>query len=736
MQRKNFIGYRDRVLLHLLNFEKDVYENIHNGVVDGNYSDFLIHLTQEGIADSVGTKQSTIYKELQNLRLPTLDGEEPLIHVIEKVRIPGKERVCAIYYLTQYGHDLAAQKTTYLEKKNLEVFGLDGPGAQMVTISDLVNRITSEGIEANFSRALLRIAAITSKEGVIQWADVKTPPVDIIKEEQIKEEKPKKIKPSKPEIENPYFNRIAIKDPKYFFGRDEEVRYIMSLLRNTQSCSIVGSRRIGKSSLINYISNPELLQKHGLNSNDYIFVSVDLEGLGDLTQSEFFTMIIEEIRNGITSGELRKQLEELIIKENIRFLDLKNVCRDITDLNKSVVLLFDEFELITKNKNLDFNFFSGLRNLANAYNVAYITASHVPLLDLTFSKETLGSPFFNFFTQIDLSLMDEEAVDELITGPSQEYDVSFPENIIEFIKNTAGFHPFFIQMLTFHIFNWIKENGSISDSDLPEITKRFHDEALPHFRYFWNHLSGSEQGAIQKLSIGGPRGAHAVSQPVAHELTRKGLIINVDDGYRIFSNAFSEFITNLEGISLEEPGITLEHGAGAVGVIKPKSSKKISIDWGNNYYVDEDHPKVSVEFFNELTNRGISGLFITRTPPEKAEEQWKLSNSNIIWLCSRTGKNYLTPALEKISHTIFEFVKKNKHSVVFLDGVEYIINNNDFLKTLTLMDNIKEMVALHNAVLIIPMSSSIFSKKEMALLGKNSAEISQDVDLDFLKVDE
>ena len=51
MQKKNFIGFRDRVLLHLLRFSKEVYENIHGASVDGSYREFLQHLTQEGIAD-------------------------------------------------------------------------------------------------------------------------------------------------------------------------------------------------------------------------------------------------------------------------------------------------------------------------------------------------------------------------------------------------------------------------------------------------------------------------------------------------------------------------------------------------------------------------------------------------------------------------------------------------------------------------------------------------------------
>ena len=72
---------------------------------------------------------------------------------------------------------------------------------------------------------------------------------------------------------------------------------------------------------------------------------------------------------------------------------------------------------------------------------------------------------------------------------------------------------------------------------------------------------------------------------------------------------------------------------------------------------------------------------------------------------------------------------------MLLDGIEFIINNNDFLRTLNLMENLKEIVAIHNSVLVIPMSSTIFSAKEFALLGKNSVQILKNVKLDFSKVD-
>ncbi len=85
--------------------------------------------------------------------------------------------------------------------------------------------------------------------------------------------------------------------------------------------------------------------------------------------------------------------------------------------------------------------------------------------------------------------MNEAGVHELITNLSQANDVVFPDEIVNYIKETAGPHAFFLQMLFFHVFNRLKEKGAISDSDLLEITNKFKVEARSHFQYFWNHCT-------------------------------------------------------------------------------------------------------------------------------------------------------------------------------------------------------------------------------------------------------
>ena len=53
-----------------------------------------------------------------------------------------------------------------------------------------------------------------------------------------------------PVLENPFFHRGPIRDRRYFFGRESETRRALQMLRQDQCVSIVGPRRIGKTSYL------------------------------------------------------------------------------------------------------------------------------------------------------------------------------------------------------------------------------------------------------------------------------------------------------------------------------------------------------------------------------------------------------------------------------------------------------------------------------------------------------
>jgi hypothetical protein len=67
-----------------------------------------------------------------------------------------------------------------------------------------------------------------------------------------------------------------------------------------QSVCIVVERRIEKCSLLYHLSHPEIYSKNLTDCSRYVFVLVDLHGLGDLTISDFFDLLLDEI--SVASG--------------------------------------------------------------------------------------------------------------------------------------------------------------------------------------------------------------------------------------------------------------------------------------------------------------------------------------------------------------------------------------------------------------------------------------------------
>lgn len=191
---------------------------------------------------------------------------------------------------------------------------------------------------------------------------------------------------------NPFFFAGKITNPELFIGREKELRKIFGYLDTThtgqiQHVSVVGARRIGKSSLLYHISqNP---QKYLSQTVKLRFVYIDLDS------PHFHTL------NGFIQHTL-----SLLELTTLKKPTLEDFYERIENLNgkKKVwtVFLMDEFEHLTQ-RNMEFkdSFFESLRSLGNNNLAGIITASQKPLKDLA-RQGKLTSPFFNIFHQIDL----------------------------------------------------------------------------------------------------------------------------------------------------------------------------------------------------------------------------------------------------------------------------------------------------------------------------------------------
>ena len=97
---------------------------------------------------------------------------------------------------------------------------------------------------------------------------------------------------------NPYLNRVMVPRPEMFFGRRALVRRIMSRLsaQKPQSVSVVGERRIGKSSLLNFLRSPAARLEFLDAPEAFLFLFIDFQQARTLDAREFFGLIFSELR--------------------------------------------------------------------------------------------------------------------------------------------------------------------------------------------------------------------------------------------------------------------------------------------------------------------------------------------------------------------------------------------------------------------------------------------------------
>jgi len=351
--------------------------------------------------------------------------------------------------------------------------------------------------------------------------------------------------------ENPFFYRGPIRDRRYFFGRTRETHRALQMLRNGQCISTVGPRRIGKTSLLFHLRDSEVQQEHNLGE-EYLFVYIDCQGLGNLDKTRFYQWLWEETKRALAErGEADGWAESIS-----DFNEFREAVMTIKEKGYKLALLFDEFDTTAKNPNLDQDLFSDLRSLGSpVYTVVYVTASVDSLFDLTYADTSvLSSPFFNIFDEIHLGFLRPMEAKDMILGLLRmtEQENLFTEEDLAFVFEAGGYFPLFFQLACYHLFARKMECKELVATDYEIVRRQYANDAEPHFRYIWENLDANEQKAV-RLVCGGK--VSRIDDEQKRRLERKCILYDS----AIFSSSFAEFVQRpSSAVSHGEPERTVE----------------------------------------------------------------------------------------------------------------------------------------------------------------------------------
>lgn len=356
----------------------------------------------------------------------------------------------------------------------------------------------------------------------------------------------------------PFTYGNPISDPQRFFGRHAEVELIFSRLRNPEfeSSSVVGERKVGKTSLLNYIAHPQVVRRYNMDPETLLIVYMDLAMITSATTpSRLYQLILRRLRMRVQDPQLQATIQEVSQSETLDVYDLSDLLEGLEGRGLRLVLLLDEFDHLGSNENFGPEFYYGLRSLAIHYNLAIVTASRLDLIDVCHSAEVRSSPFFNIFANIYLPAFSREDVDGLLKGSLQGTGIAFTQEEVEYAAAFAGRLPFFLQ-IAFHALFEARQQGMPMAPALDYLRQRLGVEASPHLSVYWQHSSFGEQLvlatlALRELDEEVPpttqtaaaveelyRGAGAAIQ----SLTRRGLVRASPEGCALFSTAFAAWL--------------------------------------------------------------------------------------------------------------------------------------------------------------------------------------------------
>jgi hypothetical protein len=338
-------------------------------------------------------------------------------------------------------------------------------------------------------------------------------------------------------MSNPYLSRGPVRDPALLFGREHELQEIAAFIRGTQSVSIVGPRKIGKTSLLMELMRPAAWAALGLSAEN-LFVYVDCEVLGEGGHAEIFGQLANQIAAALEERELPAEPALAGAADRPTRLALEAALRKLNQRGLRVVLVLDEFERLATNAELDVNFFNSLRSIAGRYQVSFLTASARPLIELTFSgrsQEILSSPFFNIFAPLFLGCLEEAEARRLMREPAGRAGVAFGPATEQFLYELAGGHPFALQVACFHAFD---TRGNHAETE-----RRTLRELQAHFQYSWHNLTADEQDALRDPgSLAARASGDTALRGLLRDLVQKCLLVAAGQSYRHPSRAWAAFV--------------------------------------------------------------------------------------------------------------------------------------------------------------------------------------------------
>lgn len=350
---------------------------------------------------------------------------------------------------------------------------------------------------------------------------------------------------------NPFYDVRAISSSKAFWGRRELIEDIFKSYINVpvpQCLSLIGDKGTGKTSILNYLTLPEV-QKEYMDTSNTLLVHIDFANRILSNAADFYRIIQKLMYQEITrcrsiGDNIREEAREyfdmnkgeqdlFMLREN-----LADMFRMLKYENYKTMLLIDNFEKAFRETNLNCEELDFLRTLANStieFSVGYIIVSEKNLK--TLSDDVLLSGFYNIFTHKVIKPFTEYEINEFAAAPFYENGINISENEKKWLFSVSGGQVSILRAAAKILFDSRLGNkeGYKSEADFSKAVCR---ECGNLFDSMWKHMEEEER----QLYIGIAQGNTDKSSRFLDEARSKFVIKESNAEYEFMSAAFKDYV--------------------------------------------------------------------------------------------------------------------------------------------------------------------------------------------------
>lgn len=349
-----------------------------------------------------------------------------------------------------------------------------------------------------------------------------------------------------------------------FAGRKSEAKAILdglALPHRKMGFAVCGGPRSGKTSLLQYISSPEIAGRWGLATDHCTFIELNCQEIGPFTPAQFwqeaFSLMEDQLK-----ADLKEHAKEHSQREKVTLGDLRRFFKQVTRKGTLIILVLDDFDAVAHEINHSvIRFLTVLRVLFSLrpQGLTVITTSCKPLSELFRGvRWPGGSPSYNFLHTFRLQPLQGDKVNELLEKTLRNTGVTFGEKEFAYIQRLAGGHPSLVQLAGWLLF---ESKAGRPVLDYAAITTEFNNQASAYFDELCQSCDELERKLLMKIVGVDDQTVYQLLEKhsgQANSLQNRGLIVKGKAGYELFSASFREWIYKnkdrlSEPLSLQSP---------------------------------------------------------------------------------------------------------------------------------------------------------------------------------------